>query len=58
MAPTFSLEWITELFDLTQHPPSKTPVGVVPDSGEMIEQIDWRAKQPYQVAWFSEDLKC
>ena len=24
---------------------------------EMIEQIDWRAKQPSQVACFSEDLK-
>ena len=24
---------------------------------EMIEQIDWRTKQPSQVAWFSEDFK-
>jgi len=25
---------------------------------EMTEQIDWRAKQPSQMARFSEDLKC
>ena len=31
---------------------------VMPEWREMTEQIDWRAKQPSQVACFSEDLKC
>ena len=30
----------------------------MPEWREMTEQIDWRAKQPPQVAFFSEDLKC
>ena len=30
----------------------------VPEWREMTEQTDWRAKQPSQVACFSEDLKC
>ena len=30
----------------------------MPEWGEMTEQIDWRAKQPSQVVWVSEDLKC
>ena len=46
-----------------RHPPSKPPVGVLaaldmPEWRETTEQIDWRAKQPSQVACFSEDLKC
>ena len=42
-----------------RHPPSKTPVGVQPPEWrETTEQTDWRAKQPSQVACFSEDLKC
>ena len=30
----------------------------MPEWREMTEQIDWRAKQPSQVACFSEGLKC
>ena len=30
----------------------------MPESKEMTEQADWRAKQPSQVACVSEDLKC
>ena len=30
----------------------------MPEWRETTEQIDWRAKQPSQVACFSEDLKC
>ena len=30
----------------------------MPEWREMAEQIDWRAKQSSQVAYFSEDLKC
>ena len=30
----------------------------MPEWREMTEQIDWRAKQPSQMACFSEDLKC
>ena len=30
----------------------------VPESKEITEQIDWRAKQPSQAACVSEDLKC
>ena len=47
-----------------QHPPSKTPVGVLPwtcrsdGKCQMTEQIDWRAKQLSQVACCLEDLKC
>ena len=45
-----------------QHPPSKTPVGVLPwtcrSERDTTEQTDWQAKQPSQVACISEDLKC
>ena len=44
-----------------RHPPSKTPVGVLPSMPEWrdsTEQTDWRAKQSSEVACFSEDLKC
>ena len=30
----------------------------MPESKEMTEQVDWRAKQPSQVAYFLEELKC
>ena len=30
----------------------------IPESTEMTEQIDWRAKQISQVTCVSEDLKC
>ena len=30
----------------------------MPEWREMTDQTDWRAKQPSQVARFSEDLKC
>ena len=44
-------------------PPWKAPVSVLhaldmPEWREMGEQIDWRAKQPSQVACFSENMKC
>ena len=35
-----------------RHPPSKTPMDM-PEWSEMAEQINWRAKQPSQVACFS-----
>ena len=43
-----------------RHSPLKTPVDVpsTPDSSKMTEQTDWWAKQPSQVACFSEDLEC
>ena len=37
-----------------RHPHSKTPMGVL---SEMTEHIDWRARQPSQMACFSEELK-
>ena len=41
----------------------KLPVGVqaaqyLPEWREKTKQIDWWAKQPSQLAWFLEDLKC
>ena len=45
-----------------QHPPSKNHVGVLSwtcrSQRKMTEQIDWREKEPSQVACVSENLKC
>ena len=30
----------------------------MPESKKMTEQIDWRAQQPPQAGYVSEDLKC
>ena len=59
----WKMEWVAQT-GMCQWPTStfKNSCGCtamdMPEWREMTEQIDWWAKQPSQVACFSEDLKC
>ena len=59
----FSLEWEAQRGMCRRSTSTfKNPCGCaaldMPEWRGMADQIDWRAKQPSQVACFSEDLKC
>ena len=51
---TEKCRWLTSTIDNSC---GCTALGM-PEWRETTEQIDWRAKQPSQMACFSEDLKC